>query len=240
MKRLKCCLYIPEEKDRPLLITLLEFYGVKVFLLEKGSTDFILNQSLKWQPDLIILDFDHCAIQEIHYEFIQYFSIVPSIIGVSSDTNQAYKSIKLGISDYLLKPPSELDIRKAVIRFKKNQSTPRENICFKNYSDYYFINPNEVLYLKADNNTTDIILVSGRKITAFKTLKIFEENLPKNFLRIHNSYIINTNKILRINFGKYQVYLDKNQEITEVPFSKSYRDKLKYLKEVLSEQDIVF
>nr|WP_298331999.1 LytTR family transcriptional regulator DNA-binding domain-containing protein [uncultured Christiangramia sp.] len=202
--------------------------------------EHILNEVLKQQPDLIMLDIDHCSINTLQPDIDQYLTNNHEIIGLSKNTGQAYRCIKLGITDYLLKPLSELEIRKSLINFIQKNDDRQENICFKNYSDYYFLNPNEILYLKADNNTTDIYLISGKVIPAFKSLKVFEENLPNNFLRIHNSYIINTSKILRINFGKSQVYLDPLEVGKGVPFSKSYRDKLKSLKKFLAEQDIVF
>ena len=80
-------------------------------------------------------------------------------------------------------------------------SIPLENkrkqsliICVKSYGDYRYIDSNDVLYLEADNNSTDIHLNNGEMITAFKTLKHFENTLPNSqFLRIHNSYMININ-----------------------------------------------
>lgn len=238
--RLKCCLFLPDKIQQSCVLELLYFYGFSVIILEERSSDDILNKILQHQPELIILDIDHCSIQLLQPDFRQYLNEEHGVIGISKNTEQAYRCIKLGITDYLLKPLTELDIRKSLINFSNSMVDRQENICFKNYSDYYFLNPEEILYLKADNNTTDIVLISGKVIPAFKTLKVFEENLPQNFLRIHNSYIINTDKILRINFGKSQVFLDQLKENTGVPFSKSYREKLKYLKEMLAEQEIVF
>lgn len=221
------------------MLELLGFYGFQTILLE-NKLDNVLNEVLKQEPDLVILDIDHCSIQSLKHDFFEYLKEPPGLIGISQSTDQAYTCIKLGITDYLLKPLAEVEIRKALLKYKKTFQNDQENICFKNYSDYYFLNPDEILYLKADSNTTDIILASGKTVPAFKTLKTFEKNLPKNFLRIHNSYIINTDKILRINFGKSQVYLAQHAENLAVPFSKAHRDKLKYLRMVLAEQDIIF
>jgi DNA-binding LytR/AlgR family response regulator len=98
-------------------------------------------------------------------------------------------------------------------------------ICVKSYGDYRYIDSEDVLYFEADNNSTDIHLNNGEMITAFKTLKHFETVLPPTqFLRIHNSYIINVNQVSRIHNGNTVCYI-KNST-TKLPFSKSYKENV--------------
>jgi DNA-binding LytR/AlgR family response regulator len=98
-------------------------------------------------------------------------------------------------------------------------------ICVKSYGDYRYIDSEDVLYFEADNNSTDIHLNNGEMITAFKTLKHFETVLPPTqFLRIHNSYIININQVSRIHTGNTVCYI-KNST-TKLPFSKSYKENV--------------
>lgn len=101
-------------------------------------------------------------------------------------------------------------------------------ICVKSYGDYRYIDSRDVLYLEADNNSTDIHLKDGEMVTAFKTLKHFENVLPTNqFLRIHNSYIIGINHVSRIHTGNAVCFI-KNSTI-KLPFSKSYRDNVELI-----------
>jgi DNA-binding LytR/AlgR family response regulator len=98
-------------------------------------------------------------------------------------------------------------------------------ICVKSYGDYRYIESEDILYFEADNNSTDIHLNNGEMITAFKTLKHFETVLPEaQFLRIHNSYIINVSQVSRIHTGNTVCYI-KNST-TKLPFSKSYKDNV--------------
>ncbi len=98
-------------------------------------------------------------------------------------------------------------------------------ICVKSYGDYRYIDSNDILYFEADNNSTDIHLNNGEMITAFKTLKHFETVLPQTqFLRIHNSYIINVDQVSRIHTGNTVCYI-KNST-TKLPFSKSYKENV--------------
>ncbi|MBP2832483.1 response regulator transcription factor [Aquimarina sp. U1-2] len=60
----------------------------------------------------------------------------------------------------------------------------------------------EILYCQADDNYTKIYLNQGQKLVS-KTLKYFEDALTDNgFARIHKSYLVNVNKIVRYRKGK--------------------------------------
>ena len=66
--------------------------------------------------------------------------------------------------------------------------------------------------------------------SAYKTLKSFVDQMPKNFVRIHQSYIVNINYISGISYGKSICSLKLRK--LQLPFSKSYRnniDKMKYI-----------
>ncbi len=116
-------------------------------------------------------------------------------------------------------PSSQPEVSGAI---QKQQSLV---ICVKSYGDYRYIDSDDVLYFEADNNSTDIHLNNGEMITAFKTLKHFETVLPPTqFLRIHNSYIINVNQVSRIHTGNTVCYI-KNST-TKLPFSKSYKENV--------------
>jgi DNA-binding LytR/AlgR family response regulator len=94
-------------------------------------------------------------------------------------------------------------------------------LCVKSYGDYRYIDARDICYLQADNNSTDIHLNNGEMVTAFKTLKHFEGALSFPFIRIHNSYIVNTSYISRIHTGNSVCYI-KNTAL-KLPFSKSYK-----------------
>ncbi len=115
-----------------------------------------------------------------------------------------------------------MTVDKPTIIEKPNQELV---ICVKSYGDYRYIDSSDILYFEADNNSTDIHLNNGEMITAFKTLKHFETVLPTSqFLRIHNSYIINVNQVSRIHTGNTVCYI-KNST-TKLPFSKSYKENV--------------
>ncbi len=209
-----------------------------------------IDAVLEHQPQLIFLEIDprdkrsNLSLSFIS-ELYRYFTVVPKIIVTAKNSNLAYESIKYGILDYLIAPIQITDLRKTLLRidnsvhyFPASQEMPSIGnrmigegnladkkkgltICIKSYGDYRFIDAADVMYLQADNNSTDIHLNNGEMITAFKTLKHFEKVLPEEFYRIHNSYIINKDFISRIHSGNSVCFI-KNTS-TKIPFSKSYK-----------------
>jgi two-component system LytT family response regulator len=121
--------------------------------------------------------------------------------------------VKLGLESNTITVQSE-----QVIEQKNNI------LCVKSYGDYRFIEFDDIVYLKADNNSTDIMLNTGDSVTAFKTLKYFESSLPNDFVRIHNSHIVNKNFVSRIHLGNSDCYLNKGK--IKLPFSKSYKENI--------------
>lgn len=220
--------------------TFLEEYGdFSCSAVAKDHTEG-LNSILKYSPDLVIVNLNQDALSYFHMvlELHQFIANMPIIIGVAKNKNHAYDAIKHNFFDYWLQPYNEFDIRKSLLRLKKQvpkSSTP-QTLCLKSYKDFQYLSTSEILYLQADNNATDFIMKDGTVHSAFKTLKTFENQLPKNFVRIHQSYIVNTDYVSRINYGK-AICMLKIDKIP-LPFSKSYRTNIDVLKAVLSKNTI--
>ncbi|GMN04945.1 LytTR family DNA-binding domain-containing protein [Croceitalea sp. MTPC5] len=199
-----------------------------------------LNQILKFSPDLVLVNLTNNASKcfQMVVELHQYLPTLPLMIGVSKTETHAYKAIKNGFFDYWLLPHNEFEIRKTILKLRKQepQEVAPTKLCLKTYRDYHYIDTNDILYLKADNNATDFYMKDGSKVSAYKTLKSFEESLPDNFIRIHQSYILNTDYVSRINYGKSTCTLNTTED--HLPFSKSYKERVDLLKKRLSKNTI--
>jgi len=67
---------------------------------------------------------------------------------------------------------------------------------------FQILNVEEILYCKADDNYTEIFL-ENKKILVSKTLKYFEEALSVfPFARVHKSYLVNVNEVVKYKKGK--------------------------------------
>ncbi|MEH6679977.1 MAG: LytTR family DNA-binding domain-containing protein [Sediminicola sp.] len=219
----------------------LEEYGeFNCSALAKNSSEG-LNHILKFNPDIVFVNLNDVASEyfQMVMELHQYIKQLPLIIGISKGKQYAYDAIKNNFFDYWLLPYNEFDIRKSLLKLKKvmpKEESTSQTLCLKSYKDFRYVDTDEILYLKADNNATDFILMDGTTISAFKTLKTFEESLPKNFVRIHQSYILNTKYVSRINYGKSLCSLKHDNH--HLPFSKSYKENIDSLKKLLSKNTI--
>lgn len=164
-------------------------------------------------------------------EVYQFLNWLPKFIAMNETTSFSYEAIKNGVFDYILKPLNYFDLKKTLIRFE-NKQPDVASICLKSFSEYRFLLVDDIVYLKADNNTTDFYLKDGSMVTSFKTLKTFETVLPKLFIRIHKSYIINIKYITKIHFSKFQCSLKYTKNL--IPFSKSLKSKMLEIKNLWS------
>ena len=199
-----------------------------------------INAILKYAPNILFVHLNEnvCEYFRMVMELHQYMNTLPLIIGISKSKKHAYDAIKNNFFDYWLEPYNEFDVRKSILRLKKNLPEQKESsmLCLKSYKDFRYLDTDEILYLKADNNATDFIMKDGTTISAFKTLKTFESKLPRNFIRIHQSYILNVDHVSRINYGKSICALKSGE--AQLPFSKSYRENIDGLKKILSKNTI--
>ncbi|MBF6609428.1 MAG: response regulator transcription factor [Flavobacterium sp.] len=183
-----------------------------------------LNKILELRPQLVFLSVEESDVNPfaIVSEIGEYLNDLPTFIAVSTTTTLSYEAFQRGVSGYLLKPIDINLLRKCLFRYQKKQPpSPSKKISIKSQGDYHFISAEKIVYLKADNNTTDFYLENGKVITAYKTLKFYENLLPDNFFRIHHSYVINCDYVSRINLGRSDCYLSNNKII--LPFSRTYK-----------------
>jgi DNA-binding LytR/AlgR family response regulator len=161
-------------------------------------------------------------------ETYRFLNSLPEFIVMNATKGYSYESIKNGVFDYILKPLNYYEVKKTLLRFE-NKQPENSSICLKSYTEYRFLLVNDIVYLKADNNTTDFFLTDGSIITSYKTLKTFEKELPNIFVRVHRSYIINIGYLTKIHFSRFQCSLKFTK--TLIPFSKSLKTKMLEIKE---------
>ena len=212
--------------------------------IAKNEAD-ALNLILERKPVLVFLEPEVDGLHGVntHYhlltELSKYLTHLPKFVVVTKTSEYAIEGIRHGVLDYILKPLQKGQILMTLHRFEKDYDQIYDNtLCFKSYGDYRFVNLDEILYLKADSNTTDFVMSNGKKVEAFKTLKHFQNLLPDHFVRIHNSYMINTKHVSRIHFGKLRCAIKNTNDM--IPFSKSYKTNVEEIKDALSKKSLLY
>ncbi len=98
-----------------------------------------------------------------------------------------------------------------------------------------YLSTDNIIFFRSDNNYTIIHLENGKTILVSKTLKKFEVKLSnKHFIRTHQSYIVNLNKVIQVcnNDGGY-LTMNNNEKI---PISRSKKNIVKNQLNLLFEK----
>ncbi len=163
-------------------------------------------------------------IEEVNFE----------IIFVTAYDNFAIRACQYSSIGYVTKPIDPDELIAAVKRIPKGRKyntkeqievfkshfnpNPYRKIGISSMTEVQFVPINEIVRLEADDNMTHFWIKDGRRITASKTLKHFDNLLtPFNFFKVHQSHLINLNFIKSYirNEGGYLIMEDgKNVEIS--------------------------
>ena len=229
-EQISCVILDNDERVAQSLISIGNEFKKISFHKAVENQEAALNMISKINPEIIFINLESPNINfiEFLFELQKNINIKPHFIALSNSKSYAYKAYQYDFADFLLKPLSENSIRNSILKYiKRNPIKKSETICLKSNKDYRYIKINSILYLKADNNTTDFYMSDGTIIEAYKTLKVFENSLTTDFFRIHRSYIINKNHISRIHYGKWICIVGKNHKI---PFTKTYLENINLIK----------
>lgn len=166
-------------------------------------------------------------------------------IFVTAYNHYAMDALNAHASYYLMKPISIDELIKAVdyvtaIRVKEEALQDQILVTKTNGVDGKIIIPQQngfevletknILYCKADDNYTEIYLKDNRKRLVSKTLKFIETALSEaNFARVHKSYLVNVDEIVKYLKGKGgSIVLSNGKEIMVSASKKA--DLLAYFK----------
>ena len=156
------------------------------------------------------------------------------IIFVTAYDNFAIRACQYSSIGYVTKPIDPDELIAAVKRIPKGKRyntkeqievfkshfnpNPFQKIGISSMTEVQFVPINEIVRLEADDNMTHFWIKDGRRITASKTLKYYDNLLtPFNFFKVHQSHLINLNYIKSYirNEGGYLIMEDgKNVEIS--------------------------
>lgn len=197
-----------------------------------SSVDSGVQAIQQYEPELVFLDIQ--MPEKNGFELFQYFEVVKFEVIFTTAFNQfAIKAIKRSALDYLLKPINRLELSEAVKKFdnrtkgslaQKKLTLLLENLnvndqqvsklAFPTVEGFELIHSNQILYCRAESNYCSIKKIDGLTKIATRTLKFVEEILPGNsFIRIHKSYVINLNFVVRYNKINKEVELTNGEKL---------------------------
>lgn len=194
----------------------------QIEVIEECSDGFSgLKAVNELKPDLIFLDIQMPKLTG--FEVLELLEHKPVIIFTTAYDQYALKAFEQNATDYLLKPFSKdrfsNAIEKAFDKIKHNKTDEKEvkelvhsfeensdllsRIAIRNGSKINVVSVDSIYYLEADGDYVSIHTREGKYLKE-KTMKYFESHLDsKQFVRIHRSFIVNVNEIIRLeNYDK--------------------------------------
>jgi len=204
-----------EELARENLKLLIEEFcpHVQVLAAEDNIEEGIkaINKHL---PDILFLDIK--IQRNTGFELLKHFDTVGfEIIFTTAYAEFAIEAIKFSAIDYLLKPIDLNELKTAVAKVEKKNTT--DNLTqkiealfhnLKRKTEEYpklavpstngltIVNVKDILYCESEGNYTKIHLIKGQTLLICKTLKEYDIVLSKfNFFRIHHGFLVNLNEI---------------------------------------------
>ncbi len=212
--------------DEPLALQLIAEYASKIPFLKLQETFTDTDEARSWlqqnDTDLLFLD-----IQMPDINGVQLYKVLtkkPLVIFTTAYSEYAVDGFNVDAVDYLLKP-FEFD------RFLKAAYKANEYLDFLSSQEMQLAS----IFVKVDYqlmkiNLKDIDLIEGlddyirihtkpKSVLTLMTLKSLQEKLhPKEFLRVHRSYIVPVNKIE--SFGKNKIKVGGK----DIPIGSSYTE----------------
>ncbi|WP_214072768.1 LytTR family DNA-binding domain-containing protein [Mucilaginibacter sp. dw_454] len=229
--------------DEPIARKLLQEYLEETdFLVLAGTAEnpvkatALLNDN---EVDLIFLDINMPKMNGL--QFLRSTNILPMVIMTTAYGQYALDGFELSVVDYLVKPFSLARFLKAAqkaLELKTLRNKPSSAEKEKPAADHFFVKCdgkiervayNDLLYVEAMANYVTLY-TTGKKLVAYLTIKGIEEKLPADkFLKVHKSYIVNTDKIKTIEGNMLNIEGTKitvGQSFYEPVLDRLLKDKL--------------
>jgi two-component system LytT family response regulator len=204
--------------DEPLARNIIKAYLKKwgqISIVEECANGFEAIKAIKLhQPDLMFLDIQMPKVTGL--ELMEVIDEPIQVIFTTAYDQYALKAFELNAIDYLLKPFNEKRFGEAVkkviakidsghesntdelIKMRDQAEEQIERIVVKNGNKLEVIPLDQILYFEAQDDYVMIHCENNHYLKS-KTMKYFEDHLPSDkFIRIHRSYIVNAERIKRL------------------------------------------
>ncbi len=191
------------------------------------------------QPDLIFLDIQMPKING--FEMLELVDNPPQVIFTTAFEEYAIKAFDAHAADYLLKPFSKERFDKAMQKLQLQRTNATQaivetalelpvqanRIVVKDNGKIKIIPLGQVHYLEAADDYVKIYTAEGVFLKK-KTMQYFEDTMPgQEFIRVHRSYIVNSQLITRIDPYEKDSHLVLLTTGARLPVSKAGYTKLK-------------
>ena len=212
---IRCILIDDESNSLEMMEWLLKTYCPQVKIEAMcNAADRGIEAIHKYRPDVVFLDIEmpHMNGFDMLEQFDKLFF---DVVFCTAYDQFAIKAFRYSALNYLLKPVDPEDLKETIRRLEEKKSFPSQGqielllqnirqtnkpgvqrIALTTGDGMIFVPTTEILYCEAESNYTAVVLEGGKKILVSKVLKEIDEALAgPDFFRVHNSFLININRI---------------------------------------------
>lgn len=219
---IRCILIDDESNSLEMMEWLLKTYCPQVKIEAMcNAADKGIQAINEFKPDVVFLDIEmpHMNGFDMLEQFDKLFF---DVVFCTAYDQFAIKAFRYSALNYLLKPVDPDDLKETIKRLEEKRSSPSQDqiqllleniraaskqtvqrIALTTNDGMIFVSTQDIIYCEAESNYTNIILTSGKKIMVSKVLKDIDEALSgPDFFRVHNSFLININRIKKFVRGE--------------------------------------
>lgn len=210
--------------DEPLARSFLERYCEKQGNLEvMGSfpeSETALNFLAGNEIDILFLDVEMPG--DTGFELLDKLQYMPKVILTTSKTDYAFDAFQYNVTDYLKKPISFNRFLESINKITESLNnttveTNKDDIFIKTDGKFIRLSYQDILYIESMGDYVKYFTLAKHYLT-HSTLKAVEEKMnPKQFMKVHRSYIVNMSKIKDIQDNSIVI------ETKVIPISKALK-----------------
>lgn len=196
--KLKCIIV----DDEPLARSFLERYCQKQGNLEvMGSfpdSEAALTYLSSNEIDILFLDVE--MPNATGFDLLDKLMYMPKVILTTSKTDYAFDAFQYNVADYLKKPISYNRFQESITKITDSLNnttveTNKDDIFIKTDGKFIRLSYQDILYIESMGDYVKYFTMAKHYLT-HSTLKAVEEKMnPKQFMKVHRSYIVNMSKI---------------------------------------------
>ena len=222
--------------DEPLAVDVIEAYikqigGMQIVAKCNNPLEAITILN-KHQVDLVFLDIEMPNLTGL--DLVKTVERIPQFIFTTAYPQHALEGFELNATDYLIKPIPFQRFLKAVSRakekFELEQNATSHSAFAEEHPNFIFVksehenikvNVRDIEYIEGLKDYIKIhIKGSSKSLLTLSSFKNILEKLPKNFIRIHRSYIINIDCIRALQ--KTKVIIGE----IRIPIGETYKEQV--------------
>ena len=229
-KSIKTIIVDDEKPSREALVNYITEYCPDIEIVSECKSAKAAYKSIsELRPQLVFLDIE--MPNGSGFDLLKMFENIDfKVIFITAFSDYAIQAFRFSATDYLLKPVKVVELIDAVAKVKQGLSVQDTNqhiqfllqklalpdettktLVIHHQKGFDVIRTSDIILCKADGYCTNFFLSENIKICSSKSLKYYQEILPDNqFMRVHNSYIINMSHVKGYAFNG-EILLSENQ-----------------------------